>query len=142
MKYLSQFFIACLIGSLFFASCDSEDDTFFQSTEVSPILAANIPDTMRVGEAYVLEITYEKKSDCHRFSGFEAEIQQDSLYFVRAITIFTQKGGISCIPENEGVPREVNFNNGFESDFTFKFLTANDSLGQPVFIDKKVIVIE
>ncbi|SDG99379.1 hypothetical protein [Psychroflexus sediminis] len=142
MKFFTKFVMAGFLTSIILSSCESADDNFFQSTEVSPILAASVPDTMRVGEAYVLEVTYEKKSDCHSFSGFDAEIQQDSLYFVRAITIFTQKEGISCELENEGIPIDVDFINSFESDFYFKFLTANDSLGQPVFIDKKVIVIE
>lgn len=140
MKILSRLFIAGFLGSIFLVSCVSDDDNFFQTSLVSPILEANVPDTMVVGETYTLEITYQKESDCHTFSNFEAVNQGDSLYFVRAITTFTQSS--NCDQVAEGVLREVDFTNDYESNFTFKFLQDKDSIGDFNYLDKEVIVIE
>lgn len=139
MKLLSKLFIACFLSSIVLVSCETEDDNFYQLSQVSPVLAANVPDTMLVGETYTLEITYRKDSDCHTFSGFDAVKQGDSLYYVRAITIFTQAD--NCNQEAEGILREANFKNSFESNFTFKFLKGKDSLGDLTYIDKDVIVM-
>lgn len=138
MKFLSRLFIVGFLASILFVSCDLEEDDFFQTSQVSRILEANIPDTMAVDETYTLEITYQKDSDCHEFFNFEAVNQGDSLYLVRAITIFTE--AVNCNQEPEGVLREVEFKNNFESDFTFKFLSGIDSLGNFTYIDKAVIV--
>ncbi len=138
MKLLSKLFIASFIGSILLVSCETEDDNFFQTTQVSPILSANVPDTMTVGTTYTLGITYEKSSDCHRFLSFEAVNEGDSLYYVRAITIFTEAA--DCNQEAEGVLKVVDFTNNFESNFTFKFLKGTDSLGDFTYVDKDVIV--
>lgn len=138
MNLSSKLLLAIFFITIVLTSCETEDDNFFQSTQVSPILAANVPDTMLVGETYALEITYRKDSDCHAFSRLEALNQGDSLYYVRAITIFTEAA--NCNQEAKGVLEEVDFMNKFESNFTFKFLKGTDSLGNFTYIDKDVIV--
>lgn len=141
MKYISKLFIVFFIGSIVSVSCSVDDDeNLFQTSQVSPILDANVPDTMVMGETYTLGITYQKDSDCHRFSNFDAVNQEDSLYYVRAITIFTQAA--NCNQDSSGDQKEVDFTNNFESDFTFKFLNARDSLGDFTYLDKDVIVIK
>lgn len=140
MKFLSRLVILGFLASIFSVSCEVSDDGFFQSTQVSRILNADVPDTMVVGETYSFEITYEKDSDCHSFSNFDAANQGDSLYFVRAITIFTQSS--NCNQDPEGVAKEIDFTNEFESDFTFKFLQDRDSEGESIYLDKEVVVIE
>lgn len=141
MKFLSKLFITGFLTSIVLVSCDvSDDGGNFQSNQVSAILEANVPDTMMVGETYPLEITYQKDSDCHTFFRFEAVNQGDSLYFVRAMTTFTQAA--DCSQDPEGVLIEEEFTNNFESDFKFKFLTDIDSIGEPVYIDREVVVIE
>lgn len=140
MKFLSRLFIAGFLGSIFLIGCVGDDNNFFQTSLVSPILNANVPDTMVVGETYTLEITYQKESNCHAFSNFEAVNEGDSLYYVRAITIFTQSS--NCNQDAEGVLREVDFTNNFESNFTFKFLQERDSTGSFNYLDKNVVVIE
>ena len=138
MKFFSRLFMVGFLSSILLVSCDVSDDGFFQTTQVSSILGANVPDTMVVGETYTLEITYQKDSNCHRFSNFESANQGDSLYFVQAITIFTETS--NCNQEVTGEQQEVNFTNNFESDFTFKFLSDRDDEGETVYIDKPVVV--
>lgn len=140
MKLLSKLFIAVFLVSIILVSCEVSDDGFVQTTEVSPILDASVPDTMIVGESYSLDIIYEKQSNCHTFSGFQTENQGDSLVFVRAITTFTQNS--NCNQGSEGVSREVDFTNNFESNFTFKFLKDIDSIGDFIYLDKEVIVVK
>lgn len=140
MKFLSKLFIVFFLASIILVSCEVNDDGFFQSTQVSRILDAEVPDTMVVGETYTFDITYEKDSDCHTFSNFEAVSQGDSLYFVRAITLFTQSS--NCNQQAIGEPREIDFTNEFESDFTFKFLQDRDSVGESIYLEKDVVVIE
>lgn len=140
MKLLSKLFIASFLGSIFLAGCETEEDNFFQSTQITPILSVNVPDTMSLGETYTLGITYEKSSDCHELLNFEAVNEGDSLYYVRAISIFTEAA--NCNLEPEGVLKEVDYTNNFESNFKFKFLNGIDSLGEFTYIDKDVIVNE
>lgn len=140
MKILNLFIIVVFFSSLLLISCETKEDGFFRSTQVSAILSANVPDTMQVGETYTLEITYQKDSDCHQFSNFEAVNEGDSLYYVRAITIFTE--AVYCNQEAEEVLREVDFINNFESNFTFKFLKGIDSLGDFTYVDKDIVVNE
>lgn len=141
MKLLSKLFIVWFLGSILMVSCiGDDDDNFFQVAQVSKILDANVPDTMSLGETYTLEITYQKDSDCHEFSNFEAVNEGDSLYYVRAITIFTESP--NCNQDPEEVVREVDFINRLRSDFTFRFLADRDSLGEFIYIDKDVIVVE
>ncbi|WP_019037246.1 hypothetical protein [Psychroflexus tropicus] len=140
MKFLSRLFILGFLSSIVLVSCEVNDDGFFQTSQVSAILAANVPDTMVLGETYNLEITFQRDSNCHTFSSFDSAKQGDSLLFVRAITIFTQ--ATNCNEESEGILREVDFTNDFDSDFTFKFLSGETSEGEPVYIDKDVVVEE
>ncbi|MFD0931783.1 hypothetical protein ACFQ0R_04135 [Psychroflexus salinarum] len=140
MKISGKLFIAIFLGSIILVSCDVNDDGFFQSTQVSRILSADVPDTMVVGETYTLGIAYEKDSNCHTFSNFQTVNQGDSLFFVRAITTFTQNGNCNLDPEE--ALREADFTNDFESNFTFKFLKDRDSLGDFIYLNKEVIVIE
>lgn len=140
MKILSKLFIASLLTSIILTSCDINDDGVFQTSEVSRILDASVPDTMITGETYSFDITYEKESNCHTFSRFQTVNQADSLYFVRAITTFTQAS--NCEQEPEGVSRTVDFINNSDSNFTFKFLNDIDSLGNFIYITQDVIVVE
>jgi hypothetical protein len=120
--------------------CDIDDDGFFQGTQISPILNANVQDTMVIGESYSLEITYQKDSDCHVFSNFDVLPEGDSLIFVKAVTLFTQAS--NCSQEALSELKELEFRNTFETNFTFKFLSDVDNEGEPVYIDKEVVVIE
>jgi len=140
MKLLSKFLIFSFLISISLVSCDVENDNFFQTSQVSRILSATVPDTMVTGETYTLDIRYEKDSNCHTFSNFETVNQGDSLYFVRAITIFTQSE--NCNQQATSELREVEFTNEFESNFTFKFLQDRDSIGELIYIDREVVVID
>lgn len=139
MKSLNRFFISGFLASIILVSCElSDDDNVFQANQVSAILDASVPDTMTVGETYPLQITYQKDSNCHTFLRFESVNQGDSLYFMRAMTIFTQAN--DCSQEPEEVLIEEDFTNDFESDFSFKFLTDINSDGESVYIEKPVVV--
>ena len=140
MKLQSRTLIVLFFSMVVLIGCDINDDSFFQSTQVSPILNASVPDTMLIGEYYSLEVTYQKDSDCHTFSNFDVLPQGDSLVFVRAVTLFTQASNCSqdALDELKG----LEFDNTFETNFTFKFLSDVDNEGEPVYIDKEVVVIE
>lgn len=140
MKLLGRTFIVLFFSTFLMIGCDVNDDGFFQSSQVSPILNANVPDTMIIGESYSLEVTYQKDSDCHTFSNFDVLPQGDSLVFVRAVTLFTQAS--NCSQDALGELKELEFDNTFETNFTFKFLNDVDNEGEPVYIDKEVVVIE
>ncbi|EMY82647.1 hypothetical protein ES731_01650 [Psychroflexus gondwanensis] len=140
MKLLGRTFIVLFFSTFLMIGCDVNDDGFFQSSQVSPILSANVPDTMIIGESYSLEVTYQKDSDCHTFSNFDVLPQGDSLVFVRAVTLFTQAS--NCSQDALGELKELEFDNTFETNFTFKFLNDVDNEGEPVYIDKEVVVIE
>jgi len=139
MKLLGRTLIVLFFSTVVLIGCDVNDDDFFQSTQVSPILSANVPDTMVIGESYSLEVTYQKDSDCHTFSNFDVLPQGDSLVFVRAVTLFTQAS--NCSQDALGESKGLEFDNIFETNFTFKFLKDVDE-GEPVYIDKEVVVIE
>lgn len=138
MKILSRLFIVGFLTSLVLVSCSVDDDNFIQTSQVSPILDVIVPDTMVTGETYSLEITYQRDSNCHTLSTFDTAKQGDSLFFVRAITLFNQTS--TCNEIAEEVPVEIDFTNNFESNFTFKFLNSRDSIGDPVYLNKDVIV--
>jgi hypothetical protein len=139
MKLFSKINIISIFASVLLVSCIGGDDDFsFQVTEVSSILEANVPDTMKVGETYKLEVTYQKNSNCHRFSNFDVANQGDSIYFVRALTIFSES--TNCVFDPEEVLKEINYTNALESDFKFRFLKDIDSLGEFTFLDKHVVV--
>lgn len=138
---LSIKLLAVLIASFSLMSCDvGDDDGFARYSEISRILDADVPDTMLVGETYMFDVIYEKNSNCQNFSSFQTVNQGDSLYFVRAISTFTETG--NCDQDSEEVTREVTFSNTFDSNFTFKFLKDIDSIGDFVYLDKEVIVVE
>jgi hypothetical protein len=140
MKLQSRTLIVLFFSTVVLIGCDVNDDGFFQSTQVSPILSANVQDTMVVGESYSLEVTYQKDSDCHIFSNFDVLPQGDSLVFVRAVTLFTQAS--NCSQDALAELKVLEFDNTFETNFTFKFLNDVDNEGEPVYIDKEVVVIE
>mgnify|MGYP001040363477 CR=1 FL=1 len=140
MKSISRVIATVLIISLIFSSCDIGEDSDFQTSQVSRILNANVPDTMFVGQTYTLDITYQKDSDCHTFSNLDYVNQGDSLIFVRAVTIFRQRA--DCNQEAESVLEEIDFSNEQTSDFTFKFLQDVNSEGEIIYIDKEVTVLE
>jgi hypothetical protein len=140
MKLQIRTLILLFFSTVVLIGCDVNDDSFFQSNQVSPILSANVPDTMVIGESYSLEVTYQKDSDCHIFSNFDVLPQGDSLVFVRAITLFTQDS--NCSQDELGELKGLEFDNTFETNFTFKFLNDVDNEGEPVYIDKEVVVIE
>lgn len=140
MKLQSKTFIVLFFSAFVLIGCDVDDDSFFQSTQVSPVLSANVPDTMVIGESYSLEVTYQKDSDCHIFSNFEVLPQGDSLVFVRAVTLFTQAS--NCSQDALAELKGLEFDNIFETNFIFKFLKDVDNEGDPIYIDKEVIVIE
>jgi hypothetical protein len=128
MKLRRKTLLGLFISSMVLMSCEiNDDDEFFQTSQVSPILSANVPDTMVVGESYSLGITYQKDSNCHTFSNFNGTSQGDSIVFVRAITLFTQAPNCSQDASEELI--EFEFTNTFQSDFTFKFLQDIDSEG-------------
>ncbi|AFU68276.1 hypothetical protein P700755_001343 [Psychroflexus torquis ATCC 700755] len=140
MKLQSIILIVLIFSTVVLMGCDVEGNSFFQSTQVSPVLSVNVPDTMVIGESYSLEVTYQKDSDCHIFSNFEVQPQGDSLVFVRAITLFTQAS--NCSQDALAELKGLEFDNTFETNFIFKFLKDVDNEGDPVYIDKEVIVIE
>jgi hypothetical protein len=140
MKLLGRTFIVLFFSTFLMIGCDVNDDGFFQSSQVSRILSANVPDTMVIGETYSLGLTYQKDSNCHTFSNFDVVSQGDSLVFVRAITLFTQVPG--CRQDALGELKELEFNNILESNFTFKFLNDVDNEGESVYIEREVVVIE
>jgi hypothetical protein len=139
MKILSKLFIFSFLVSIILVSCDVSDDGFIQTSQVSPILDVVVPDTMVTGETYSLEITYQRDSNCHTLSTFDTAKQGDSLLFLRAITLFNQTS--TCNEIAEGVPVEIDFTNNFESNFRFKFLNSRDSIGDPVYLDRDIVVI-
>ncbi len=76
MKLQIRTLILLFFSTVVLIGCDVNDDSFFQSNQVSPILSANVPDTMVIGESYSLEVTYQKDSDCHIFSNFDVFSQR------------------------------------------------------------------
>jgi hypothetical protein len=140
MKLQSKIIIVSIFSMFVLIGCDINDDGFFQGTQISPILNANVQDTMVIGESYSLEITYQKDSDCHVFSNFDVLPEGNSLVIVKAVTLFTQAS--NCSQEASGELKELEFRNTFETNFTFKFLSDVDNEGEPVYIDKEVVVIE
>ncbi len=136
---LNKHIVAIALSSLLFSSCIGGDDDFnFQFTEISSILEAKVPDTMKVGGSYDIEITYQKNTPCHNFSSFEATNEGDSIYFVRAVTIFTEAA--NCPFDPEEITIETTYTNRIESDFKFRFLKDLDEDGQFIYIDKEVVV--
>jgi len=126
-------FIMLLLG------CDVSDDGKLETSVIAPIVTANIPETMEPGETYTLEITYSKESNCHNFLNFDRQTI-DNTVFMSGIARYNHES--DCSDESVNVTKEVEFENTFDGDFDFKFVSGFDENNSAQYITYDVEVTE
>lgn len=131
--------IALLPIIMVFTSCDVSDDGSFETTVLASIISADVPETMQIGETYPIEITYSKDSDCHTFLRFDYQKNENTV-FVSAVSSYVQES--NCSIESTEEIKEIEFENDYEQDFVFKFLTEITQNNEAEYIEYEVEVTE
>lgn len=136
---------ALLIGGLLCWSCTMDDGMSERSFsyELNPVTEVEVPDTVFLGDKFDIQVKYQNPSDCYTFDGFDftmGDTPNERIISVVSIAY----DDISCkalsTPKIES--RALQFE-AMRSDFyKLRFWQGTDSLDQPVYLTKKVVVEE
>ena len=128
--------LLALLISLVSCSVDDGDKLDFT---VASVVEVNMPDTLRLGETYAFNITYEKPSNCHFFANFDYKAKVNTRE-VAVITGFNASNEIACLGST--VIEDVTLNFVVERDdfYIFKYFQSVDENNTPQFLTIEVPV--
>jgi hypothetical protein len=137
--------ILLFVTLIFIASCTPEEsDTVPFHMEFVPVHDFQLPDYVMRGYQYDVIVTYLKPTDCHYFQGFYIDPQGP------VITIAPQAMVIEdndCMYLDSSNLEEESFEFTCENtypynNYIFKFYQGEDQMGQPVFYEREVPIVQ
>lgn len=146
-KSIKRTAFLAILGAVFFISCNDDSPSGPQyNYELAPIIDVEIPDTVLANDQYNIEISYEQPSDCHEFAGFDyGEDEDDELVQYIGAVNAVQEDSTACKKYDEPKikTKDLEFKVEDQDYYEFKFWQGvNDSLDEPEYLTKKIIVAD
>ncbi len=120
-------------------SCTLEEEYTEFSYKLVPVTEILIPDTITFNQSYTFKITYTAPTSCYRFSGFDYQ-QQGHQRIVGVVTALRADCSSPATPVTK--TQDMQFIAHRQDYYLFKFWQGTDSLGQALYLTKKVIVTD
>lgn len=136
-------FIMITLGLSFFSACSIDDgaNQYNFTYKLSPVTEVDIPDTLIYNAKYHFDITFEKPSDCYSFSGFDYT-KEGNVRIIGVVNSVLQDSSCKVLDTTMMETRNLDFYVERHDYYKFKFWQGNDSIGEPEYLTKKVVVTE
>jgi|SRR5699024_5091250 len=131
---------ALIMGVLTSCSIDDANDGYSFTYKLNPVVDVELPDTLQYNEVYDFKIYFEKPSDCYSFSGFDYEKDGNERRISVVSSVLTNENHCTTFEEPETEMRQLNFKVERHDYYIFKFWQGKDSLGDPQYLTREVIV--
>lgn len=131
-----------LTGLFWGCSLDDGGNTVDFTYRLTPITAFEIPDTVSPNAQYNFKISFERPSNCYSFSGFDYTQNRNVRKISAVSSVVVDRDG--CMPYDtlKIESQNLKFIVQRHDFYIFKFWHGTDSIGQPQYLTKKVIVAD
>ncbi|MFM1878841.1 MAG: hypothetical protein RLZZ241_1707 [Bacteroidota bacterium] len=121
--------------------CDVSDDSATYDLIALPISEVNLPDTFKLNERYIFNISFVRPDDCTGFRGFETVAEETETHTVRHIMAIGAQFHDGLCPEApETLQTSIQFICQYSSPYLFRFYTGEDAYGNPQYLEIEVPV--
>ncbi|HSP40381.1 MAG TPA: hypothetical protein VLN46_03035 [Gillisia sp.] len=131
------FFFVLLIGLL--TSCSIEDDAGNIMQNLAPTLSVNLPETFVFGQTYTIEITYQRPTNCHTFSGLDVARNENEIV-IGVVTSYSSNNPNCAATGNLQATATINFVAERDDFYIFKFWKGKSATGIDQFLIVEVPV--
>jgi len=135
----SGFFIVFLLGLL--TSCSIEDDAGNIMQNLAPTLSVDLPETFVFGQTYSIEITYQRPTNCHTFSGLDVARNGNEI-IIGVVTSYATNNPNCAAAGNLQATATINFVAERDDFYIFKFWKGKSAAGIDQFLIVEVPVTQ
>lgn len=136
--------LTSLVLVLLAVTCTIDDsiNQFDFAYELSPIRTVQMPDTVVFAERYAIDIGFENQTNCNTFLGFDITMNDDEHERIISVVSSVFLDEEKCEDYEAPVIKTetLEFDVRRDDYYILKFWQGTDSLGQPVFLTKEIIV--
>jgi hypothetical protein len=130
-------FLVTIASAFILYSCDKDDKKSVTFNKLE-IVAAELPDSFRLGASYQVMVTYVRPNDCTYFQGFD--VYPDSVNTRTVAAIGAYYTDEVCTREAVEVTDYFIFKVIYDQTYKFRFWTGTDELGKPEYMEIEVPV--
>lgn len=130
------------LALLLFLSCSPDDSAGSVMQELAPVVSVDLPETMIHGSTNDIKVVFERRTNCHRFAGFDITHDNDSNVFIFGVTTTFQDRNNCTEAGNLQDNVILNFVAEREDFYIFKFWQGHNAAGEDEFLIKEVAIIQ
>ncbi len=130
-------FFVLLFGLLL--SCSIEDDAGNVMQNLAPTISVNLPETFVFEQSYNIEITYQRPTNCHTFSGLDVARNGNEIV-IGVVTSYSPNNPNCAAAGNLQARATINFVAERDDFYIFKFWKGKSATGADQFLIVEVPV--
>jgi hypothetical protein len=131
--------LVVLLCSFFALSCSLNDDSIEDFQQLLPIDTAMLPQTVEVGVAEDILITYNRPTNCHAYNDIYYTKNSNERTVSVISTYFASNG--NCTPLNASAEASFRFKAEEAGTYIFKFWQGKDANNEDVYLTYEVEAI-
>lgn len=131
------FFFVLILGLL--TGCSLEDDAGNIMQNLAPTLSVDLPETFVFEQRYNIEITYQRPTNCHTFSGLDVARNENEIV-IGVVTSYSSNNPNCAATGNLQATATINFVAERDDFYIFKFWKGKSATGIDQFLIVEVPV--
>jgi hypothetical protein len=132
--------IIIILCAFFAISCSVNDDEMNDYQELLPVNTVDIPETINVGIAENILLTYIRPSNCHAFNDLYYVKNSNERTVAVISTYFASNG--NCTSLNAETETSFKFKADAAGIYVFKFYQGKDANNEDIYLTYEVEAID